>query len=658
MKILRNRHFWLILALFLACSIFHYIEQISGQDTDSSSLHFGLSRHALGRLLFLLPIGYCGFVFGRTWGFITSLSAALVMLPRAIFISDVPRDSLLEIAGVLVIGVVECQWLWVIAKEKESYRVAVTELESANQLLQEYFESARSNEKRLFTLNAISNVLTESLELENVLRRAAGKIIELMGVEIIRMYCISEETQELLLVAYEGISAEFAREVEKIKIGERFNGEVARTGVPIVVEDASTDPRLTNPELEMMNIKAQLIVPVTLRNKIIGTLCVSMHNPRQFLPGEVELLSAVASQIGSTFENARLYERERLTAQRLATSERDYREIFENASDSIWVQNLSGEIIVANKATELLTGYSAEELTGMNAISFLPEEDYSLAGQVRGRLVENKPVAQPFEQHLIRKDGTEAILMLTTNLKTENGNPVAFQCIARDVTEERRMQNNMHYYLKQITRAQEDERKRIARELHDDTSQVLYSLYRQLDNFLRINIDLKPDQAGFLKELRQQLNDALEGVKRFSQALRPPMLDDLGLLSAVRWLVNDMERYMGFEVCLKVSGKSRRLSEDAELTLFRAIQEALRNVWKHASATKVEVAIEFFESKIRVSIIDNGIGFEHVKKTKSISDNGRLGIIGIEERMRLLGGNLMVQSEPGKGTSLIAEVPI
>ena len=658
MDILRNRHFWLILALFLACSLFHYIEQIAGQGTDSSSVHFGLSRHALGRLLFLLPIGYCGFIFGRTWGLITCLSAVLVMLPRAIFISSVPRDALLEIGGILVIGVVECQWLWIIAKEKESYRVALTELESANSLLQGYISSARSNERRLFTLNAISGVLTESLELENVLRRAAGKIIELMDVEIVLIYSINEEAQELVLVACEGIPDESARVVERMRIGEGFNGEVARTGHAFVVEDITKDPGMTSPVVEKLKIKAQLIVPLTLGGKVIGTLCVAMHSPKQFLPGEVELLSAVAAQIGSAFENARLYEKEHMTAQRLATSERDYREIFENASDAIWVHGLSGNIIVANKATEILTGYSAEELVRINAGSFLPEEGYSVAAQIRRNLIENKPVDQPFEQHLIRKDGTEAILMLTSNLKTENGKPVAFQCIARDVTEERRWQKNMHYYLSQITRAQEDERKRVARELHDDTSQVLFSLYRQLDNFLRIDVNLLPDHADFLKDLRQQLNDALEGVKRFSQALRPPMLDDLGLLSAVRWLVDDMEKYMGIEVSLIVSGDNRRLSEDAELTLFRAIQEALRNVWKHAGASKVEVTIVFSENKIRVSIIDNGKGFEPLANKKRLSGNGKLGIIGIEERMRLLGGNLQLQSEPGKGTSLIVEAPI
>lgn len=606
----------------------------------------------------MLPIVYSGFVFGRTWGLAACFAALLVMLPRAIFLSPVPRDALLEVGGVLLVGALACQWLWTRTREREEFRAALAELESAHQLLQHYVRSARDNERRLTTLNAIATVLTESLELENVLRRAIHMVMELMDVEVALIFSLDEEAQELELIAYEGVSDEFARAVDRMKVGEGFNGEVAKSGQPIVVEDASSDPRLTRPEVKKMKIESQLIVPLTLRDRVRGTLCVAMRRPKQFLPGEIELLSAVATQIATAIENARLYEKERLTAQRLAVSERNYRELFENANDAIWVHDLAGNIIVANKASEKLTGYGVEELTQMNAKVFLSDKGLDLAGQIRRRLMEKEPVAQPYEQRLIKKDGTEAILMVTTSLITEDGKPTGFQHIARDVTEEKRMQDNLRYYLSQITKAQEEERKRIARELHDDTSQALYALSRQVDNFLRSNVRLAPNDGAFLNELRQQLNDALEGVRRFSQALRPPMLDDLGLPPAVRWLVGEMEKLMEVGIDLVVSGAERRLPSEVELTLFRVIQEALGNVWRHAQASKAEVAIEFSESRIRVSVSDNGKGFEPLERMESLPRTGKLGLAGIEERMRLLGGSLKVQSELGKGTTLIAEAPI
>jgi len=658
MKIPRNRHFWLILIIFGLCSLLHYVEQIGIGETTAPSVHFGLTRHALDRILFLLPIIYSGFVFGRTWGLAACFAAFLVMVPRAVFLSPAPGDALFEVGGVVVIGALASQWLWMRTREREKFREALAELESAHQLLQHYVRSARNNEKRLTTLNAISTMLTESLELENVLHRAIHMVMELMDVEVALIFSLDEEAQELELVAYEGVSDEFARAVDRMKVGEGFNGEVARSGQPTVVEDASRDPRLTRPEVKKMQIQSQLIVPLTLRDRVRGTLCVAMRRPRQFHPGEIELLSAVATQIATAIENARLYEKERLTAQRLAASEKNYRELFENANDAIWVHDLTGNITIANRASEKLTGYSLEELTQMNARVFLSDKGLNLAGQIRRKLMQKEPVAQPYEQHLIKKDATDAILMVTTSLITEDGKPTAFQHIARDVTEEKRMQDNLRYYLSQITKAQEEERKRIARELHDDTSQVLHALSRQVDNFLRSNVNLAPDDGAFLKELRQQLNNALEGVRRFSQALRPPMLDDLGLLPAVRWLVGEMEKLMETEIHLKVSGAERRLPSEVELTLFRVIQEALGNVWRHAQASKAEVAIQFCENKIGVSVSDNGKGFEPLEKVESLPRTGKLGLAGIEERMRLLGGSLKVQSEPGKGTTLIAEAPI
>jgi len=610
MRILRSGHFWLILAMFVLCSVFHYAEQIGIIGTEAPSLHFGMTRHALDRILFLLPVIYAVFIFGLTAGLATSFAALVAMLPRAIFISPVPADALLEACGVVVIGVLASLWLWTRTKEKEKTKAALAQLQSAHQILQHYVRLARSNEKRLTILNAISTVLGESLELETVLRKAIEMVSELMEVEVALIYSLDDETQELRLVAYEGVSDEFAQAVAGMKIGEGLYGEVAKTGQAMVVEDASRDPRLTKPEVEKMRIQIQLIVPLVLRDRVRGTVCVAMRRPRQFTQEDMELLTAVGTQIATAIENARLYEEERLVAQRLAVSERNYRGLFENASDAIWVHDLSGSIIAANEAAEKLTGYSVEELTKMNVRAFLSDEGLNVAAQIRRKLLEKESVEQPYEQRLIRKDGTEALLKLTTGLITADGKPMAFQHIARDVTEERRMQDNLRYYLQEITRAQEEERKRIGRELHDDTTQSLYALSREVDNFLRSNENLPADSAVFLKGMGERIKEVLQGLRRFGRDLRPPMLDDLGLLATLRWLVGEFKEQCGVEAGIMVSGIERRFSAEVELTILRIVQEALRNVEKHAQASKVEVMVEFGERKTKVSICDNGKGFD------------------------------------------------
>jgi len=580
------------------------------------------------------------------------------MLARATLISPAPADGFLETGGVILVGTVASLWSWTLARAKGKTEAVLAQLKSAHEILQHYVQSARSNEKRQTTLNAISNMLSDSLELENILNNAIHMVSVLMEVEDALIFSLDTRSQELKLAAYEGVSDEFARAVDGMKIGEGFYGEVAKTGQPMVVENVSRDPRLTRPEVSKMRIQIQLIVPMILRDSTTGILCIAMRRPRQFTPADIELLTAVGTQIATAVENARLYEKERLIAQRLAVSERNYRRLFENANDAIWVHDLEGNIITANEATEKLVGYSIKELAKMNVRDFLSDESLSLAGQIRRRLMENEPVEQPYEQSLIKKDGAKAILKLATSLVTEDGKTTGFQHIARDVTEESRMQDNLRYYLQEITKAQEEERKRIARELHDDTAQALYALTRQVDNFVRDNSNLPLENAVFLKGLGEQIRKVLQDVRHFGQDLRPPMLDDLGLLATLRWLTNRQKEQYGIEADLRVLGSERRLLPETELTLFRIIQEALRNIERHAEASKAEVKIEFGEGKIRVSISDNGKGFKLPGGLGDLPRTGKLGLAGMEERARLLGGNMRIQSKPGKGTTVMVEVPV
>jgi len=226
-----------------------------------------------------------------------------------------------------------------------------------------------------------------------------------------------------------------------------------------------------------------------------------------------------------------------------------------------------------------------------------------------------------------------------------------------DITERKRTEDNLRYFLQEITRAQEEERKRIARELHDDTAQVLGSLSRRLDNFIRKKHGLAPNEVFFLKDLQAQLNRGVEGVHRFSQALRLSVLDDLGLIPALRSLAKSLQESDGIGTDLKVLGGERRFSPEVELLLFRIVQEALNNIRRHAQASEAQVVMEFAEDRIKVTISDNGRGFELSGRVGDLPRSGKLGLAGMRERAQLLGGTLEVQSTPGKGTTLIVEVP-
>jgi len=469
---------------------------------------------------------------------------------------------------------------------------------------------------------------------------------------------LDREAQELELHFYRGVSKEFAAGVDRLKIGEGFNGWVAQTGEPLLVVDASTDPRLTREAVRQEGLQAQVIVPLKSKGEVVGTLGVAVRRPRQFSAEEVELLAAIGHEIGISLENARLYQQERLIAEQLRVSERNYRGLFEGANDAIWVHDLEGNVISANNATEGVTGYTVEELTSMNVASFLDDRGFDVAKKVRESLLQGEPFEQPYEQRVIKRDGAQAILRLTSSLVTTDGQPTGFQHIARDVTLERRMEDNLRFYVQQITQAQEEERKRIARELHDDTAQELIALSRKLDNIISTSTQLSKRDSMRVEEARQQLDSILKGVRRFSQDLRPSVLDDLGLLPALEWLTSELQRHFGIAIGTAVIGVQRRFSPEAELLMFRIAQEALRNACKHAQASRAWVTVEFGDDKIILTVTDNGKGFELPKRLSDLASSGKLGLAGMEERARLLGGSLTLHSEPGKGTTVTVEVPL
>ena len=218
------------------------------------------------------------------------------------------------------------------------------------------------------------------------------------------------------------------------------------------------------------------------------------------------------------------------------------------------------------------------------------------------------------------------------------------------------MQQNLRFYLQQTTRAQEEERKRISHELHDDTIQALVALSRQLDALASGNKGLSEENRLRMEELWQQTDNILRGVRRLSQDLRPAALDSLGLLPALEWLASNVTEHAGIATDINVVGKERSFSEEATIALFRITQEALRNVWRHSGATSAQITVEFDDTSTRITVTDNGKGFNLPENRGDLARDGRRGRAGMQERAQLVGGTLKVQSQPDKGTIITVEL--
>jgi two-component system sensor histidine kinase DegS len=673
--ILRNPHFWVILTLMVILSGHHYTEQISLWG------NFGLAAYPV---LYLIPVVYCGFIFGATAALVTAFTALLIMLPQAVFFSPNLPGALFEAGIVTLIGIAASLMLKVrerkMAAGQDRQIVAETLTVTRNKLRSQT-RKVMSYERKLAMVGSVCNKFIHSLNIEQVLHDALRKVSEVMDVEVILIFQLCEEARELNLIAYEGVSEEFARSMDKLKLGEGLNGLVAQSGEALLVKDASIDPRLTREVVRQEDIKSMLIVPMKCEEEVKGTLCIASRGYREFAEEEMELLTAVASQIYICSENTRLYQEQARMMEQVRASERSYRELFESAHDAIWIHDLRGNIIAANEPAARLIGFDTEEIPSgllgydsekvpykldeyglsplpLNVKSFLSEESLSLAGEMRDKLLQGHKAVQPYEQQITRADGTMATVMLTTNLIARNGEPKAFQNIARDISKEKQMQENMRLYIQQITRAQEEESSRIARELHDSTAQELIALLHQVEGLLRDRAKLPLSEAKALWGVHEQIKGILQEVRYFSRDLRPSILDDLGLRAALEWLVEQLETEHKVECHLIVVGQERRLASETEVMIFRIVQEAIRNIRKHSQASKAEVTVKFGRKETTITVKDNGVGFQLLESVGDLTRAGKLGLAGMQERAQLLGGSLSIQSEPGKGTTILVKTPV
>lgn len=220
----------------------------------------------------------------------------------------------------------------------------------------------------------------------------------------------------------------------------------------------------------------------------------------------------------------------------------------------------------------------------------------------------------------------------------------------------RRYRAGVRHYVADITQSQEEERKRIARELHDDTVQSLIAISQRIELIKEI-LDNPVETRTRLNEVRTMITGAIASVRQFSRDLRPLALEDLGLRAAMQYLVNQLAQTEGIDVDFEVEGEIEGLSTDMEVAIYRVLQEALNNVKKHAQATQVNVLAIFTNERITLTVQDDGQGFEVPEAMTDFASSGSFGIMGLQERAQLFGGNVIIESQPGAGTTVHLFMP-
>ena len=350
------------------------------------------------------------------------------------------------------------------------------------------------------------------------------------------------------------------------------------------------------------------------------------------------IVLVVAFVFGQRIEAERIaHSRVEETTMTALAVEIGYRRLFETNRSPILVLDDHGVVVDANPAAQDLLGPGVIGSPGAGLVG--GDQDFdTLSGQV---------LTLPNE-----RDYRLDVVTLPANT-----NGIRRQLNFEDVTEERSEQRRTRHFAQLIVQVEEDQRRRLSRELHDEPLQLFLHLARRLELLAGVH-GVPGEVTEGLDEARHQALDAAGRLRTLSRDLRPPALDQLGLVAAVSSLVADLDDGDGPDVQLDVLGTPRRLAPDIELGAFRIIQESLRNARRHAKAREVDVTIEFRPHALELRVADDGAGFDPLAAGRVATQAPSLGLVGMRERTRLLSGTLDVHSSPGHGTIIEVSMPL
>lgn len=344
--------------------------------------------------------------------------------------------------------------------------------------------------------------------------------------------------------------------------------------------------------------------------------------------------------------NARQDAEDREQARR--SSEERYRSLFDNAAEAVLVVDHEAVIEEANEAAARLLGRSVDLLRGTRLPAVVGDE---IASALLAEGSSGKPLALPVAA------GRQPVWvepMASYPLAGPDGT-IHLQAMLHDVTLQHERQQGLEGYARRTVAAREEEQRRIGRELHDVPLQSLVLLARKLD---AVDESVGSDgHAGVVTEARALAEQAAGELRRISRALRPSVLDDLGLAIALKSEASALARRSGISVRFTSSGQARTLEPEIELMLLRVAQEALHNVERHSRASKAAVRLAFHPGKVSLLIRDDGTGLGTVPSASELLAAGKLGLVGMQERARLARADVVIRSQRLGGTSVEVTVP-
>lgn len=351
-----------------------------------------------------------------------------------------------------------------------------------------------------------------------------------------------------------------------------------------------------------------------------------------------------------------------------------YRELFDSNQAPILIVDGKGNVAEASPSAQRAFGRSSAARNGASVPENQPVPPLRLvdligpvaAGQILTKLVslqhapggasEGSPVdTDPMEPIAFDVDGREVLYRPTATKLGRADKGIRMQVVFEDVTAETRRHEMAEAFAAHVLSGQEEERRRIAHELHDGPVQTLIHLCRQIDS-MDSDSDPNPEHGAELTELRMTVEDIVAELRSIAKGLRPSILDDLGLVASIGQVLSEAGERHHFETSFDVVGSEHRFAPPVELALFRIAQEAISNIERHAAAGRVSVKLAFNEQGLDLVVTDDGVGFD-IDEKREASGYQTLGLAGMTERANLIDAQLLLHSSSGHGTTLEVQLP-
>jgi PAS domain S-box-containing protein len=419
---------------------------------------------------------------------------------------------------------------------------------------------------------------------------------------------------------------------------------------PVVVEDLSTETRFSGPAvLHEHGVVSGMSVVIHGKEKPYGVLGAHATSRRSFSQDDIHFLQSVANLLAAAIE--RKQAEEAIVEMNLALA---------HATPGIARLDVSGRYVSVNQEYARMLGCAPSDLVGKPWEPTVHPDDRGHAVAVYQRMLDDG--RGEFEARAVHADGSiffKHVLMVQA--VDANGTRIGHHCFMRDITDRKRAEDQLkdsHERLRALAGhlqvAREEERTRVAREIHDELGQSMTGLKMDL-SWLRKKL---PKDQEALKEKTDSMlglmDQTIQSVRRISTELRPGVLDDLGLAAAIEWQIHEFQSRTGIKCQLAARLEDIHLDRLRSTALFRIFQETLTNIARHAHASRVRIKLAQTNGDVTLEVQDNGNG---IPKTK-LADPRSLGILGMRERALLLGGEVMINSARGKGTTVTARVPV